>query len=149
VFQLNNAGAAAVSVDGMFATQGFHVVSSTCGATLAVGTSCGIDVQFAPATVGPTSGLLDVSAGGHVYQAQLKGAGGATVVVTVQGNGTVTSNPAGIDCGATCSALFDQQVELDAALGSSSGVTWSDASCGTALTCSEPPGTSVTATFAP
>jgi hypothetical protein len=37
---------------------------------------------------------------------------GLTLSVTVVGDGTVTSNPAGIDCGATCSAGFSAGTEV-------------------------------------
>jgi hypothetical protein len=68
------------------------------------------------------------------------------------GSGTVTSTPAGIDCGATCSASFDpgQSVSLAAAAGAGSTFTgWSGACTGTgACVLTMDGNTSVTATFA-
>jgi len=58
----------------------------------------------------------------------------ATLSVTVSGAGSVTSNPAGIDCGATCSMTFAQgtSVVLTAAAGSGQDFTgWSGACTGT------------------
>ena len=61
------------------------------------------------------------------------------LTVTKTGNGTVTSSPSGINCGATCSASFTagQSVTLTAA--PTSGNTfggWSGACSGTSTTCS-------------
>jgi len=69
------------------------------------------------------------------------------------GSGTVTSTPAGINCGSVCSTPFDAltQVTLTAAPAAGSAFTsWSGSCVGTALTCTLTPndfGTAVTATF--
>jgi hypothetical protein len=75
-----------------------------------------------------------------------------TVNPAGNGTGTVTSNPAGINCGATCAANFNygQSVTLTAAPAAGSGFTgWSDSGCpGTApCTVSVTAASAVTATF--
>jgi len=60
------------------------------------------------------------------------------LTVSTQGNGTVTSAPAGIDCGTTCTFDFDANdtVTLTAtAQASSSFTSWGGACSGTANTC--------------
>ncbi len=68
------------------------------------------------------------------------------------GSGTVTSSPAGINCGATCSAIFDLgAITLTATPAAGSAFTsWSGVCVGTALTCTFTPndfGNVITATF--
>jgi hypothetical protein len=77
-----------------------------------------------------------------------------TVVRGGTGTGTVTSDPAGIDCGDACSASFvdGTSVTLTAAAGAgSSFVGWGGACAGTAVTCavSMTDAREVTAAFAP
>ena len=76
-----------------------------------------------------------------------------TVTKAGSGSGTVTSTPAGINCGSVCSSPFDAltQVTLTAAPAAGSAfASWSGSCVGTALTCTLTPndfGTAVTATF--
>jgi hypothetical protein len=75
-----------------------------------------------------------------------------TVTKNGSGTGTVTSSPAGIDCGATCSADFDSgtEVVLTAVAASGSRFSgWSDESCPGTGTCTVTMNgdMSVTATF--
>ena len=77
-----------------------------------------------------------------------------TVVKAGTGSGTVVSAPAGISCGATCAAPFDDGsvVALTAAAGSGSTFTgWSGGGCTGTGTCavSMAAATTVTATFEP
>lgn len=54
------------------------------------------------------------------------------------GNGTVTSTPAGITCGTTCSALYAASTSVKLTAKAATGATfagWSGACTGTALTC--------------
>ena len=72
------------------------------------------------------------------------------VTVTLAGSGTglVTSAPAGIDCGTTCTADFaDGDITLTAAPGTSFIFTgWTGACTGTDATCAIPAGSTVSAT---
>jgi len=75
-----------------------------------------------------------------------------TVVKFGTGTGNVSSTPAGISCGATCSAYFTSgtSVTLTAAPNAgSSFVAWNGAACGSALNCTVTmdAATSVSATF--
>jgi YVTN family beta-propeller protein len=75
-----------------------------------------------------------------------------SVAAAGTGSGTVTSNPSGINCGATCSASFEQgaQVTLTAVAGNGSTFAgWSGAGCSDTGTCQVTMNAaeSVTATF--
>ena len=75
-----------------------------------------------------------------------------TVSLAGNGQGTVTSNPSGINCGKTCNAAFSpgELVTLTATAASGSQFTgWSGAGCGTSTTCTFTLTTTetVTATF--
>lgn len=74
-----------------------------------------------------------------------------TVTTLGTGSGTVTSNPPGIDCGATCSALFGAQVTLSVAPATGSVFTgWLGACTGVGPCILNINGaTNVSATFAP
>jgi hypothetical protein len=77
---------------------------------------------------------------------------GVAVIKAGSGAGTVTSSPAGINCGQTCNAAFDYgPITLTAAPATGSAFTsWSGLCVGTALTCTVTPndfGNNVTATF--
>jgi endonuclease/exonuclease/phosphatase family metal-dependent hydrolase len=79
---------------------------------------------------------------------------GLTVSKSGTGSGTVTSSPVGIDCGATCSANFDDAtpVTLSAAISAGSIFTgWSGSGCSGTGTCqvTMSQARSVTANFTP
>jgi phospholipase C len=72
-----------------------------------------------------------------------------TVILQGSGTGTVTSNPAGINCGTTCNASFplNTQVTLTATAGANSSFAgWGGACSGTSLTCTVTLSTSLSAT---
>jgi hypothetical protein len=76
-----------------------------------------------------------------------------TVIKAGIGAGTVTSTPAGINCGSSCSGVFDLGPITLAAVPAAGSVltSWSGVCVGTALTCTFTPndfGNTVTATFA-
>ncbi|HJT21081.1 MAG TPA: CARDB domain-containing protein [Nitrospira sp.] len=75
-----------------------------------------------------------------------------TFTVTVEkqggGQGTVTSSPAGINCGATCAAQFDGSVSLNAAAAPGSVFAgWSGGGCSGTGGCTVTEEATVTATF--
>jgi len=78
---------------------------------------------------------------------------GVAVLKAGSGTGTVTSSPAGINCGGTCNSQFDAltQITLTAAPAAGSAFTsWAGLCTGTALTCTFTPndfGNTITATF--
>ncbi|MFZ4702284.1 MAG: InlB B-repeat-containing protein, partial [Candidatus Methylumidiphilus sp.] len=72
--------------------------------------------------------------------------------ITNNGNGTITSNPVGINCGATCSANFNQGTSVTLTATPATGYafsTWSGACSGTGASCvvTMNSAQSVTATF--
>ena len=81
------------------------------------------------------------------------GAGNQSTLLVTSANGTVTSNPSGINCGSTCSADYDPETSVTLTAVANSGYTftgWSGGGCsGTgACTVTMNAATSVTATFA-
>lgn len=99
-------GPLSVSVMGTAATS-FMVSSNDCPGALGAGASCHVGVTFAPEGVGALAATLAVGAGAAGSAAtSLSGSGTASLTVTRNGAGTVTSDPLGISCGATCAASF-------------------------------------------
>ena len=117
----------------------YTVASTTCNAPLNQTDTCTVTVQFKPNVVGAKAGsLVIMSAPGGQDAAQLSGTGFAHVTVTRSGDGagTVTSNPAGINCGTTCAADFTSTpVTLSGAAGTESTFTTFGGDC-TGGTCS-------------
>ena len=102
-----------LSLSGADATL-FSLQADTCTATtLAPGAACTADIQHTASSVGIRSALLAVPSNDPdtpQLSIPLSAEDGAyfTLSVATSGNGTVTSLPAGIDCGATCSTPFFQ-----------------------------------------
>jgi hypothetical protein len=117
----------------------YTVASTTCNAPLNQTDTCTVTVQFRPNVVGAKAGsLVIMSAPGGQDAAQLSGTGFAHVTVTRSGDGagTVTSNPAGINCGTTCAADFTSTpVTLTTAAGTESTFTVFGGDC-TGTSCS-------------
>ena len=84
--------------------------------TLAAGASQTVTVRFRPTTSGIVAGNVNFAAGGDTVSRALSGSGTSSATVTLSvlknGSGSVTSAPAGINCGTICS----QSVTLGAAL---------------------------------
>jgi len=137
---------------------------STCSATFASGTSVSISATPATGWVftgwsgGGCSGtgtcVVMLTSATMVNAAFAPAPVTVTVVRTGLGNGSVTSSPAGIACGTTCSASFPSSstVVLTATpTGGAVFVGWSGGGCSGTGTCTLTPtsATTVTATFAP
>jgi hypothetical protein len=133
----------------------FEITTNDCPTTLAAGRFCTVGVAFQPAAVGLQTGALSVSASpGGSRSASLSGTGTAELVVSSSGGGTVTSAPAGISCGATCTATFTQSAVTLSAMPDSthSFDGWSDGGCSGTGPCPVSltgPTTTVTASFTP
>ena len=140
--ELHNSGSSDEPIDSIAVTgAAFSRGISTCGATLAPGTSCDLTVQATPEVLGVSTGQVTVTSGGAAVNAALSVEAGRriTVVMDGTGTGTVTSSPAGITCGTTCTALVETAVDLTVASGPNTVITsWSIDSCGTAATCTVP-----------
>ena len=74
---LTNHGTATVTISDILTSGIDFSQSNTCGATLAAGAGCAIDVIFKPAVLGPRIGTLDVidSDGGSPHTIVLSGSG--------------------------------------------------------------------------
>jgi hypothetical protein len=134
-----------------------QILDSRTGAFLNTGSGAALagdsrSIQVAAPAAAGGGGTTGGSGGGG-------GSGGAaatswSLAVTLlgAGKGTVTSDPAGIDCGSTCTATFPSASEVrltaDAALGSSFA-GWGGACSGVAATCvvSQSAAATVSATF--
>ncbi len=140
--ELRNDGSGPAPIDAIaIAGAGFSKGFSTCGSTLAAGTSCDITIHAAPQSLGALAGTVSVTSAGTGYSGGLavNGARKVTVVTSGTGSATLSSSPVGIDCGTTCSALFEGPVTLTAAPGASSQITsWSVAGCAQASSCVVP-----------
>jgi hypothetical protein len=123
---------------------------STCSGDFAPGTSitlsatAGSGFDFAGWTGGTCSGtgtctvtLDEDTSVGASFTVQAPDT--RSLSVSVSGGGTVTSSPAGIDCGDTCGASFSEGSTVTLSASAAAGFTfagWSGAGCsGTAATC--------------
>ena len=123
----------------------FYISGSTCGSSLSARASCNVTVTYGPAVQGSYSGGLSVSINestDNVYSIISGTATGSpakyTLAITKSGTGSLTSSPAGIDCGVTCSAPFNASsvVSLYATAGTDYTFTgWSGACVGSDYSC--------------
>jgi hypothetical protein len=66
------------------------------------------------------------------------GAGNQSTLLVISANGTVTSNPSGINCGSTCSADYDSATSVTLTAAANNGYTftgWSGGGCSGSGTC--------------
>src|SRR6185295_2422399 len=125
--------------------------------TLSPGASQTVTVRFAPSTAGTFASNVTFSASGDTISRAVTGSATGTTVPTLSvtrsgsGSGTVTSAPAGINCGASCSQTFSPGTAVTLTATPAAGSTfagWSGACAGTGacnVTVTAP--TAVTATF--
>jgi hypothetical protein len=109
----------------------FTISSNSCPSVLAAGATCTIGVKLTPKTVDLHYGSVTVPVTpGASALAALLGTGTAQVTVTNAGGGTVTSQPAGLNCGAACVATFSSNPLLSAtADGAHVFAGWSGSGC--------------------
>ena len=89
-FTLANTGNTSITINSIVASGDFSQTGTTCGATLAVGANCNINVTFTPSTSGARTGTLVVSSNSvsnGTLTSTLTGSGTAA-------NATVTLTPA-------------------------------------------------------
>ena len=83
---VTSSGGVAVALGAPSTSSGYNVLSSTCGAALAPGAACTLDIAFAPSATGSQAGLLTVPApnisGGQATDA-LSGTGAAAPSLTL------------------------------------------------------------------
>jgi hypothetical protein len=116
-----------------------------CSATFATGTA--VTLTAAPASGSSFTGWSGACTGTSTCTVPMNAAESvtatfSTTALTVtkagSGSGTITSSPAGISCGATCSATFSSGTVLTLTANAASGSTfagWSGACSGTSATC--------------
>ncbi len=149
---LVNEGTAPSAIGAIAATgAGFALAGTTCGSVLDPGARCDVTIRFEPAALVSYAGGVDVVADGEARAAEVSGTGAWRLTVTTSGaGGSIASTPAGISCGAACSALFAGDVVLTATAPADETIGWSVPGC-TGETCTIPASTApiaVTATFA-
>ncbi|MFZ1972984.1 MAG: choice-of-anchor D domain-containing protein, partial [Candidatus Acidiferrales bacterium] len=136
----------------------FALSGNTCGDTVAVGAQCTLSITFSPTSFGALTGTLTLTDNAPVSDSAqmvaLTGTGAASLTVTLAGAGTgsVSSAPAGITCGATCTADFIEGTSVVLTATTTNGSTFA----GWGGACTNPNGTctvmmsqnqTVTATF--
>jgi hypothetical protein len=145
VFNVSINGTTALSNFDIYATAGAQNKAIAQPFVTTANSSGQIVIQFTAVTENPKLNGISVVAGGvSSFTLTVKKAG--------TGSGTVSSNPAGINCGSSCSATFPagSSVTLTAAASSDSKFSgWSGAYTGTAGNCTITMNTNqtVTATF--
>jgi alpha-tubulin suppressor-like RCC1 family protein len=157
--RFTNLEEAAIGVLGVAANGDFSAANNDCPASLPASTACSIFVTFTPTGPGERLGTLTVNTSSAESPSVMLELSGTTppvlhalnVVKSGTGSGTVTSLPAGIDCGSACAASFDSttQVELTAVPAAGSTFAGWTGDCGGMGTCQLAMSTArnVTATF--
>jgi len=135
----------------------FSIASGSPFTLVGTGATATVTVRFTPTSTTAASTNVNFSADGDTISRLVTGTGvsnGSTLTVTKTGNGsgTVTSAPAGINCGATCSAAFTNGTSVTLSAAAATGSTfigWSGGGCAGTGTCTVTvsAATSVTATF--
>jgi hypothetical protein len=72
---LFNAGNGPLSIASITLTGSDYLMSSSCGSTLASGTSCAITVTFLPQSTGARSGLVTITDNAGTQRISLSGVG--------------------------------------------------------------------------
>ena len=90
-FTVSNTGEAPITISTIVATGDF-AQSNNCGTSLAVGSTCAINVVFTPTAAGSRTGTLTVTSNGNIAPASLTGTGVAAPTFTLTDNsGTATT----------------------------------------------------------
>ena len=151
-FTVQNSGGGTLS--GSASTSSPFSIVSGGSYSLGAGASQTVTARFSPTSAGTFMGNVTFTGGGGATKT-LTGTGVATLTVTKagSGDGTVTSNPAGISCGADCTEVYTAtSVTLTASPAAGSRfVGWSGGGCSGTGTCTVTmtANITVTATFNP
>jgi hypothetical protein len=90
-FTVSNTGEAPITITTIAATGDF-AQSNNCGTSLAVGSTCAINVVFTPTAAGSRTGTLTITSNGNIAPASLTGTGVATPTFTLTDtSGTATT----------------------------------------------------------
>jgi HYDIN/CFA65/VesB family protein/List-Bact-rpt repeat protein len=161
---VSNTGGADLAIEGIgisSAEGGGFGQTSTCPPTLAIGSSCSIDVSFTPSSIGAAAATLAVTSNAPTGSdtVALSGVGitPPTHTLTVQlaggGGGRVDGGGGAISCPSTCSHTFAAGAEVTLTAIPASGSTfagWSGGGCAGTSACRVRVGsdTTVSAKFA-
>lgn len=109
-----------------------------CAQPVSPSSSCTLSVTFSPTLAGERTASLSLSTNDPARPTMLVALQGAgedpRLTVVVEGNGTVESAPAGISCGAACTATFTEGTNITLTTTPASGSAfsgWSDGGMGT------------------
>jgi hypothetical protein len=121
-FNISNTGSADLVIGQIDSiADPFAVANDNCSnVTIPPAGNCTFDVSFSPNAAGTFTDSLDIPSNDPdtpSWTVSLVGTGvisanSVTVQKTGEGEGTVISNPAGIDCGDTCTASFTQGTKV-------------------------------------
>jgi parallel beta-helix repeat protein len=133
---------------GSVSASGDFSQTNSCSSVLPTGASCTAQVKFTPATAGPRTGLLSVSAANTVLTANLSGTGGTATATVSPATLTFASQPVGTTSAAQAVALTNTgNIALNVSAISASGDFAQSNTCGSSLA----PGAScsINVTFTP
>lgn len=152
IFTVRNTGGGTLSGTAVTSTP-FNIVSGGSFSNLSANQTAEVAVQFCPTAAGQFNGVVTFTSNGGTLIRPVSGATPVRLTVTKTGSGTITSSPAGINCGSTCQADFrlGDDVTLTATAASNWAFkSWGGDCSGTNTTCRIPSmstNKSVTATF--
>lgn len=137
---LENLGTAPLTLGARTATPPF-ATSDNCPATLTMGAACSITVTFSSANLGHFTGSLAIASDANNISIPLQATTLRLITIVKEGDGTgsVTSLPAGITCGSTCSAGFVDGIDVQLIAAPDTGMVFAqwDGTCSGA-TCTIP-----------
>lgn len=121
---------------------GYSVDASSCSPEIAGRSSCTIIVTFTPQVEGVEQAVLSSSVRGALAKASGDGkapeGGSLTVTLVGTGSGTVTSDPAGLNCDGECTTTFDAGAEITLTANPATDslfLGWSGADCAPGPSC--------------
>jgi Ca2+-binding RTX toxin-like protein len=105
IFTVRNTGGGTLSGTAVTTTP-FNIVSGGSFSNLSANQTAEVAVQFCPTAAGQFNNVVTFTSNGGTIIRPVTGATPVRITVTKSGSGTITSSPAGIDCGSTCQADF-------------------------------------------
>jgi hypothetical protein len=113
---IGNPNAQPIEITGLQASAPFNVVADTCSnVTIQGQASCTITVQFAPTTLGASTGTLTVSSTAGQSTTQLSGTGFAKLTIDITPAGATVQDTSGFACNqAECTEQITGPVTLTA-----------------------------------